>query len=107
MSDDAKILTIEGDLDYQAVSKMDKVMDQIRLPQSGPLVIDLRNVLYMNSSGLALLLRLRQRAKTPVILANLSERIRSLFQIYRIEEDFFTFIEDRTLKPSPVYVESR
>lgn len=64
---------------------------------SGPVVVDLASVQYMDSSGVATLvdaMRLAKQRDVPLTLCGLAPRVRSIFEIARLDR-IFAIVETR------------
>jgi anti-sigma B factor antagonist len=95
---DGKLLAVHGDIDFG--SSPDLRQDILDTLQTHPqrLVIDLANVSYMDSSGLATLveaLQQQRQAGRKLILSALQPRVMSIFEIARLHT-LFTLAKDAT-----------
>ncbi len=85
------VVEAQGDIDLRRSSRFQEEL--LALPDEHPreIVLDLSNVPYMDSSGVAslvkLLARLR-RDKVPLKLTGLRPRVRSVFEITRLDTIF-------------------
>jgi anti-sigma B factor antagonist len=85
------IVEAQGDIDLRRSASFQETL--LSLPGQHPaqIILDLSNVPYMDSSGVAslvkLLARLR-REKVPLRLAGLRPRVRSVFEITRLDTVF-------------------
>jgi anti-sigma B factor antagonist len=61
-SDGYELLTVEGELDIATASRMIAALNEVLADMEVPLVVDLSNVVFMDSTGLALLMNARRRA---------------------------------------------
>ena len=61
-SDGYELLTVEGELDIATASRMIAALNEVLADIEVPLVVDLSNVVFMDSTGLALLMNARRRA---------------------------------------------
>jgi anti-sigma B factor antagonist len=59
--DGYELLTVEGELDIATASRMITALNEAIADMSGPLVVDLTDVVFMDSTGLALLMNARRR----------------------------------------------
>ena len=60
-SDGYELLTVEGELDIATAPRMIGVLNEAIAEMSAPLVVDLTDVVFMDSTGLALLMNARAR----------------------------------------------
>jgi anti-sigma B factor antagonist len=88
---DAVVVDVSGEIDMTRSLRFQedllKVLDEARQT----VVVDLTDVPYMDSSGVASLVKLLSRAKTQnkkVALAGLTDRVRSILEITRLNKVF-------------------
>ena len=60
-TDGYELLTVEGELDIATAPRMLGVLNEAIAEMSAPLVVDLSDVVFMDSTGLALLMNARAR----------------------------------------------
>jgi anti-sigma B factor antagonist len=60
-SDGYELLTVEGELDIATASRMITALNEAVADMSRPLVVDLSQCVFMDSTGLALLINARRR----------------------------------------------
>jgi anti-sigma B factor antagonist len=60
-SDGYELLTVEGELDIVTAPRMIAALNEAVADMSRPLVVDLSRVVFMDSTGLALLINARRR----------------------------------------------
>jgi anti-sigma B factor antagonist len=60
-SDGYELLTVEGELDIATAPRMIGVLNEAIAEMASPLVVDLTHVVFMDSTGLALLMNARAR----------------------------------------------
>jgi anti-anti-sigma factor len=60
-SDGYELLTVEGELDIATAPRMIGALNEAIAEMSAPLVVDLSDVVFMDSTGLALLMNARAR----------------------------------------------
>ncbi len=87
----ATIVRPEGDVDLSSSSALRTSLQEAHESTEGKLIIDLANVQYMDSSGVATLvecLQLSRRSGTTLLLCQLHERVLSVFQIARLDGVF-------------------
>jgi anti-sigma B factor antagonist len=61
-SDGYELLTVEGEIDIATASRMIAALSEVLADMEVPLVVDLSGVVFMDSTGLALLMNARRRA---------------------------------------------
>lgn len=89
--DSNAIVEVVGDIDLPRSSVFQEELMVLIEKKPGRIIVDLSGVPYMDSSGLASLVKLLSRSRKkgiPVSLAGLTERVRSLFEITRLEKVF-------------------
>ena len=59
--DGYELLTVEGELDIATASRMISALNEAIAEMEAPLVVDLSDVMFMDSTGLALLMNARRR----------------------------------------------
>jgi anti-sigma B factor antagonist len=59
--DGYELLTVEGELDIATAPRMISAVNEAIADMTGPLVVDLSDVVFMDSTGLALLMNARAR----------------------------------------------
>ncbi len=92
--DSNAIVEVVGDIDLPRSSVFQEELMVLIEKKPGRIIVDLSGVPYMDSSGLASLVKLLSRSRKkgiPVSLAGLTERVRSLFEITRLEKIFETY----------------
>jgi anti-sigma B factor antagonist len=62
-SDGYELLTVEGELDIATAPRMIAALNEALAAMRLPLVVDLSRVVFMDSTGLALLMNARRRAQ--------------------------------------------
>jgi len=60
--DGYELLTVEGELDIATAPRMIGALNEAIAEMEAPLVVDLTDVMFMDSTGLALLMNARRRA---------------------------------------------
>lgn len=87
----AVVVTPVGDVDLTASPVLRQALKQVQSSRPGVLVIDLSNVSYMDSSGVATLVEAMQISRkngTRMALAALQDKVRSIFEIARLDTVF-------------------
>ena len=62
-SDGYELLTVEGELDIATAPRMISALNEALAAMARPLLVDLSHVVFMDSTGLALLMNARRRAQ--------------------------------------------
>ncbi|MFH0772134.1 MAG: STAS domain-containing protein [Candidatus Omnitrophota bacterium] len=88
------VLTVDGEINFNSSPDFRKAF--LRIPDSNlkKVVVNLAGVDYVDSSGLATLVEAYQKIKGAggeLILANLSDKVKSLFEITKLEKLFRVF----------------
>ena len=87
----ACVLKPVGDIDLSHAPSLRTHLTQALRGRPSRLIVDLEEVPYMDSSGVATFVEAMQRARrgeTQLILCNLQERVRSIFEIARLDMVF-------------------
>lgn len=85
------VIKVEGDVDLSTSRELQGELRRAVGGQPPKLVVDLAGVPYMDSSGVATLvetMQLARRSETHLILASMKERVRSIFEIARLDSVF-------------------
>lgn len=95
---DGVVLSLGGEIDYsQAPTLRGELMTIVKNQKPQRLVLDLAGVDYMDSSGVATLvetLSMQRNAKSKLVLCNLQQRVRGIFEIARLDK-VFTITDSR------------
>ncbi len=93
---DGTLVAIEGDVDFTRTPDLrNALMHLLERPQPR-LVVDLADVDYMDSSGVATLveaLQVQRKRNHKMVLCNLQDKVRSIFEIARLNM-VFTIVDD-------------
>jgi anti-sigma B factor antagonist len=95
--DGATIIVPEGDIDLARSPVLRNSIRQAQNAKPQRLIVDLGLVDYMDSSGVATLveaLQVARRSNTKVILCGMKDRVRSIFEIARLDT-VFTIVPSR------------
>lgn len=91
MTDGVLVLELSGEIDLQHSPEMRRLL-QARAAQRVPaLLLDFTRVKYIDSSGLATLIEYYQSSRAyngKIVVAGLSHRVRSIFELVRLNEVF-------------------
>ena len=99
------VIHVRGVVDLSTSPQLrDALLENARLT-TGPILVDLSQVPYMDSSGVGTMVYLKRagdRAGREVVLIGLSPRVRSLFEITHLDR-FFRMAADvaEALRPRP------
>ena len=89
--DGIRICAAEGDIDINTSPQVKKMFDKVLKDKSGKVLINLQKVEYIDSSGLATLVEILKNIKSyggKLKLSNLSNKVKSLFEITKLEKLF-------------------
>ena len=89
--DGIKICYAEGDIDINSSPQVKKSFDKLTQTKSPKVIINLEKVGYIDSSGLATLVEILKNFRGfggKLKLCNLSNKVRSLFEITKLEKLF-------------------
>ena len=92
---DAPIIRIRGEIDLRSSPELRATLSELVPNQPERLILDLSGVSYMDSSGVGTIVELKRRidrAGGRVILFGLQPRVRSVFEITRLDK-FFTITD--------------
>ena len=85
------VIELQGDLDFHSSPDLRKELTKLVDRQSPKILIDLKKVGYIDSSGLATFVELFQKMKRyggKLVLFNLSQSVRSVFEIAKLDSIF-------------------
>ncbi len=88
------VVDVQGDIDLHRSSEFQAALLKLLDKKPTKLVINLAGVAYMDSSGVASLVKLLSRARKmglPLSLVGLVDRVRSVFEITRLDSVFSIF----------------
>ncbi|MEM9066168.1 MAG: STAS domain-containing protein [Planctomycetota bacterium] len=94
--DGAVVLSPSGDIDMSRSPLLREAITKARGDKPARIVVDLVDVGYMDSSGLATLveaMKLVRGTGTALVLCAMNERVRAIFEIARLEQ-YFTIRAD-------------
>lgn len=89
--DDGIVLSPVGEIDLSCAATLRQRLSQIQHDQPRKLIIDLSEVPYMDSSGVATLVEAMQIARRrggKLVLCALQDKVRSIFEIARLDMVF-------------------
>lgn len=88
---DAVVLVVDGEINFNSSPDFRKAFLKVLEAKSTKVVVNLANVAYVDSSGLATLVEAHQKVKSSggkLKLTNLSAKVKSLFEITKLEKLF-------------------
>jgi anti-sigma B factor antagonist len=89
--DDVSVLTLSGRLDAYVAPRVAEWLDAAAQTQPANVVVDLQNVTFIDSTGLAILVkgmrRCRQQAGD-LFLCGLQQPVRVIFEVTRLDQAF-------------------
>ena len=88
---EVKAALFEGDLDFHSSPEVRSELSKLADSQTKKIIIDLKKVSYIDSSGLATFVELFQRMKRyggELVLFNLTQGVRSVFEIAKLDSVF-------------------
>lgn len=91
------IVAPRGEIDMSRSPVLRNTLREVLGNDPGRLIVDLSEVAYMDSSGLATLVEAMRTAKehaTPMLLCGLNDQVRAIFEISRLHH-FFTITDTR------------
>jgi anti-sigma B factor antagonist len=89
--DGVLICHIQGDIDIHSSPEFNKSVEKIAKDKSQKVVMEFSGVSYVDSSGLATLVAALKKLKSyggKLKLANLSDKVKGLFEITRLDKLF-------------------
>ncbi|MEW5758363.1 MAG: STAS domain-containing protein [Candidatus Omnitrophota bacterium] len=93
-SNDVIVCSVKGEININTSPNMRKEFEKLVREDSKKILLNLNNVSYIDSSGLATLIEILQRVKRNnglMRLSNLSEKVSSLFEITKLDKLFNIF----------------
>jgi anti-sigma B factor antagonist len=88
---DVQIIELEGELDFHSSPELRTKLGELTGKQASKILIDLKKVDYMDSSGIATFVEAFQKTKRyngRLILADLTPTVRGVFEIAKLESIF-------------------
>ncbi len=95
-TDDGVTLRPAGDVDLSSSRELQQTIKRAMEGKPERLIVDLTNVPYMDSSGVATLVEAMQIARkqsTRLVLCCMQSKVRSIFEIARLDR-VFTIVDD-------------
>ena len=87
----ATILRLRGEIDLRTSPRLRNTLLNLIDEKPRRIILDLSEVSHVDSSGVGTMVELKRRAmryQSPVVLVGLQERVRSLFEITRLDQFF-------------------
>ena len=88
---DGVVMRPVGEIDLSCAATLRRHLSQVQESQPSRLIIDLSQVRYMDSSGVATLVEAMQvarRGESKLVLCALQDKVRSIFEIARLDMVF-------------------
>ncbi len=96
------VLVVDGEINFNSSPDFRKAFLKVLDSKAQKVVVNLSNVAYVDSSGLATLVEAHQKIKSAggrLKLSNLTNKVKSLFEITKLEKLFEIFpTEEDALK---------
>jgi anti-sigma B factor antagonist len=95
------ILQLAGEIDLQHSPRMRELLQSKVAERTPVLILDFREVAYIDSSGLATLVEYYQKSRSycgQLALVGLSQRVRSIFDLVRLHEVFSIYADTAEAK---------
>jgi len=89
--DGATIVSPVGDIDLGRSPALRRELQSVQDSRPKRIIVDLAQVSYMDSSGVATLveaLQFARKTKTTLVVCSLNDRVRSIFEIARLDTVF-------------------
>ena len=100
---EATVVVLSGEIDLHQSPALHAALVNVAANRPKLLVLNMTEVAYMDSSGVGTLVELLRRVnayKGKLALVNLSQRVRSVFEITKLDKFFNIFpTEEQALKP--------
>lgn len=91
---DGVLISFSGDIDYSCSTQLRQVIRTQLDKKPARMIIDLQQVPYMDSSGVAVLVEALQnqtKGKRKLAVCNLQDKVRGIFEIARLDMVFKIF----------------
>ena len=96
--DRAAVVDVEGDIDLSRSTEFQQELLELLDRKPARVLINLTSVAYMDSSGVASLVKLLSRTRKgniPLLLFGMTDRVRSVFEITRLDSVFDIFATEQ------------
>ncbi|MET9481529.1 STAS domain-containing protein [Streptomyces sp. NPDC006638] len=87
----ATVLAVTGELDHHTARELSHVVDEAPFTSDAPVIIDLTDLTYCDSTGLTVLVAAYNRAQqagTPLVLVGLNADLTRVFRIVGLDQLF-------------------
>ena len=91
VKNDMTVCYVEGEIDINTAPDIKKAFEKLTAKKTPKIVINLTKVTYVDSSGLATLVEMLKKMRSyggRMRLTNMSNKIKSLFEITKLEKLF-------------------
>lgn len=91
LSDSAEVLPLEGEIDLHVSPRLDRALASMIKKRPPHVVVDLSGVTFIDSSGLAVLIRALQNVKEyggKLTLSGVNSNVRPVFEMARLDQVF-------------------
>src|SRR5437867_4647340 len=98
--DPANVLPLEGEIDLHASPRVERALASIIKKRPSTVVVDLSGVRFIDSSGLAVLIRAMQDVQTyggRLTLSGMNDKVRPIFEMARLDQVFLIDAHDDEL----------
>ncbi len=88
---DCQVVEVEGDLDFHSSPNLRQTLNQLTDKKTPKIVVNLKKVGYMDSSGIATFVEALQKSKKyqgKLVLAEMAPAVRSVFEIAKLDSIF-------------------
>lgn len=95
------ILALEGDIDLYQSSVVKEKLNALISQKPPRILVDLRSVNYMDSSGLAVFIEAMQRIASyggKLALFGLQKSVRNIFEVSRLDQVFTLFPDEESAR---------
>jgi len=99
-ADPANVLPLEGEIDLHVSPRLERALTSIIKRQPPCVVVDLSGVRFIDSSGLAVLIRALQDVQKyggKLALSGMNENVRPIFEMARLDQVFVIDPRDEEL----------
>jgi len=99
--DDCRIVRLRGKITYECCPEFESRMDPVLKDPAREIVLDFREVPFIDSSGVGEILRIYKRTREgggEVVLLNPNPKLRDLFSMYRFHQ-FMQIREESEMNP--------
>jgi anti-sigma B factor antagonist len=100
LSDSAEVLPLEGEIDLHLCPRLERSLASMIKRRPPHLVVDFSGVTFIDSSGLAVLIRALQNVKEyggKLTLSGINHNVRAIFEMARLDQVFLVDPRDDQL----------